>query len=134
VVFTFRSLGDGREFAVPGRWSAAPQPLVVVPSGGYRYDPNRAPQSIILDVSPSEVGEALGVALKYDGDDDAFAFSDEAYADPRLCNPNLVLEDDGYLVHVDASAGEITASAVFELKNTRDRRAGLKLEGPIKHS
>jgi hypothetical protein len=100
-----------------------------IPGGGFQFDMTKSPQSLRFDLSPDEVGEPLGVAIKYDGDDEAYAFSWQSYAPygKGFRNPIYLLPDTAYDVNVEAKAGEIAASARFLLTNDGDRRTGLSL-------
>ena len=127
VTFTFRSLSDNTEREVPGRWSATPEPLFPTDTGMLGFDATKMPQSYVLDLSPGDAGEALGVALKYDGDHQAYAFSAQSYLVPGMRHPAYILRDDEYEVWVEARAGEIVARERFRLENAGGQHSVLKL-------
>jgi hypothetical protein len=112
---------------VPGRWSATAEPLTPLEGGGHHFEVTKMPQSYVLNVSPGDVGEGVGVALKYDGDHDAYAFSAQSYLVPGMGHPTYLLSDEDYDVLVEARAGEIVARRSFRLENAGDRHTGLKL-------
>jgi hypothetical protein len=132
VSITFRSRSDNRELTIPGRWSGAPEPFSRAPVGdrlaGF-YDPTKVPQTLRFDLSPAPEGEVLGIALKQQGDDEAYAFTSESYAAPDTRRrPEYALRDDTYDVHVTARAGGIEATASFTLHNQDTEICGLRLE------
>lgn len=119
-----------------GKWSARSEPFAIVPvvapnirrsrPRAWRsfvrprrrrphaalaqvFDPERLPQTLTLDVSPSTVGEPVAVAIKHDGDAQAYAFDPEIYVFGNLRNPAFALPDKAYDVTVTAHAGEISS-------------------------
>ena len=94
-----------------------------------QFDITKSPQSLRFDLPPDDVGEPLGIAIKYEGDHEAYAFSWQSYAPygQGLRNPIYRLPDTAYEVHVEAKAGEIAKSGRFLLRNEGDRHIGLNL-------
>ena len=128
VQVTCRSRSDGREYVAAGRWSATPEPLALAPDlKGFVFDPGKVPQTERFDLSPDATGEILGVAIKYDGDADAYIFGPWSYMHPRLCDPAYRLPDTEYDVYIEARAGEIVRRAHLVLANEGDGRTGLAL-------
>lgn len=123
VDITFRSRSDGKATPMPGRWSAAPQPLTL----GV-FDNEMVPQSLRFDLPPDEQGEVVAIAIKRDGNASAFGFTSYSYADPRtLSLPGLALPDEEYDVEVRAHAGPVEARRSFVLKNTGTTHRDLHL-------
>jgi hypothetical protein len=55
--------------------------------GGRQFEATKMPQSYSLDLSPNPDGDVLGVALKHDGDTEAYAFSAQSYLVAGLRHP-----------------------------------------------
>jgi hypothetical protein len=129
VTLTFRSLSDNTEMTMAGRWSSTPQPLTPTEGGGLQFDITKLPQSERLDLSADAEGESVAVAIKHDGDHEAFGFTAQSYAPfaPDFRSPGLELPREEYEVHVEARAGEIVATATFHLENEGDHHTGLVL-------
>ena len=148
VTITFRSLSNGDEIRMPGRWSASPEPRSLVglppevPMEYYNLDPARAgrpgiewpfdltkvPQTLRTDLAPDLDGEPVPVAIKYAGDTAAFGFTSESYAYEDFRKPDLRLADEEYLVTVDVAAGGIGGSRRFRLRNAGGHETDLRLE------
>ncbi len=122
VEITFRSKSSGDVISMPGRWSATPQPLTL----GI-FDNEKLPQSLRFDLPPDEQGEVVAVAIKRDGNSDAFGFTSYSYADPAMCLPTYALPDEEYEVEIRAHAGPVEARRTFVLKNTGTTHRGLQL-------
>lgn len=127
----FESQSSNETVAIPGRWSGTPEPFSFFPTNGAiraLFDPTKVPQSLRFDLSPDTEGEVLGIAIKADGDCEAYAFTSESYqAQDSRRLPTLRLTDDVYTVTVTAHAGGIAASAVFLLHNRGTAHTGLEL-------
>lgn len=100
---------------MPGRWSATPQPLTIVPDRqGHLtvvFDINRVPQTQRFDLQPDDAGEAVAVAIKHGDDKKCYAFnseSDSAWAE-RLDfrHPRFELGTGQFDVTVTATVGGI---------------------------
>lgn len=68
---------------IGGRWSATPQPLSIVSTShglGAAFDINKLPQTERFDLQPDEAGEAVAIAIKHTGDQEAYAFNSKSYA------------------------------------------------------
>lgn len=147
VEIIFRSESDGSEIPMAGRWAAGPEPISRVvfppkvdieyapidPSAGmpdvqWHFDPTKLPQSARLDISADSEGEPVPIAIKYRGERQAFGFTGESYAYDGWRNPDLALPDERYAVTVRASAGGITAEAVFRLDNSGEAETDFHLE------
>jgi hypothetical protein len=123
VDISFRSRSDGKVTTMQGRWSATPQPL----DRGV-FDNERVPQTLRFDLPPDDAGEVIPIAIKRDGDVNAFGFTSESYADPALSLPSLALPDEAYDVDVRAHAGPVEARETFVLKNSGTAHRDLHLE------
>jgi hypothetical protein len=133
VTLEFVSQSDGARRRARGKWSTRPQPLATVPgeAGALRliFDPEKIPQTLTLDVSPTEGGEPVAVAIKHNGDPMAYAFDPAIYAHLNLRNGALALPHERYDVHVTAQAGEIKADPRrFVLHNDGTEYRDLRLE------
>lgn len=131
VSVTFTSRSDGKDTTIPGRWSATPQPLILLTGGGYLgkfFDDAKVPETLRFDLSPDPEGEVLGIAVKIEGDPAAYAFTSESYAaNDKLRLPRLALPDEEYDVTVTARAGGIEESEQFTLFNRGRGMSGLEL-------
>jgi hypothetical protein len=111
VTMEFVSRSDGSRVSARGKWSARSEPFAIVPVGpaklGQLFDPERLPQTMTLDVSPSAAGEPVAVAIKHNGDAQAYAYDPEIYAHGNLRNDVFALPHEAYDVTVTAQAGEI---------------------------
>src|SRR5438067_1029474 len=78
VDVSFRSLSDSATLDIPGRWSGAPEPFTYLstPTGqpGVVFDPMKAPAASRIDLHADAEGEVLGIAIKTDGDAEAYGF------------------------------------------------------------
>lgn len=118
--------------AFNGKWSAKPEPIQYLPLGGgvqEAFDPAKWPGGLVYDLSPGLDGEPVAVAIKHDGEADAYAFHPMwIYQDPvGLRNAAARLSETEYEVTVTAEAGEITADKRFKLRNDGMRHTDLGL-------
>jgi hypothetical protein len=135
VTMEFVSQSDGTRLPASGKWSARPEPLATVPVDseglGLRriFDPEKIPQALTLDVSPTAAGEPVAVAIKHNGDPMAYAFDPAIYAYLNLRNDALALPHERYDVNVTVQAGEIKAEPRrFVLHNDGTEYRDLRLE------
>jgi hypothetical protein len=126
VSMSFEELGSGKQPVkeAPARWTAAPEPVSVVGSGpgvGLVFDSTKVPFSYKLDVSPDEGGEFLGIVVKYEGEQSAFAFNSDSYIPEtgfkRFCISKFELPGDEYEVTIRVASGGVEGSEKFRLKN-----------------
>jgi hypothetical protein len=139
VKLTYRSRSDEETLSISGKWSAKPEPLQWLPvqkpdgsQGIYQYaDTEKLPDMLVYDVSPGRRGGVVAVALKRDGERQAYAFGWMLYAalpEGPLADDSLELPHDAYEVTVEAEAGGIECSATFLLHNDGDHHTGLHLD------
>jgi hypothetical protein len=132
VSMEFKSKSDGKTVTARGKWSAQPEPLAIIGYGeqvGRVYDPEKIPMGLTLDLSASEDGETVAVAIKHNNDAAAYAYDPEVYAPGNLRNPEFELADERYEVTVTAQAGEIkSAPRRFLLHNAGTSPRDLRLE------
>ena len=139
VKLTYRSRSDEKKFEAPGKWSAKPEPLQFLPfknedgsEGIYQFaDPALLPDTLVYDVSPGRRGGVVAVALKRDGEHQAYAFSWMLYSalpDKPLSHSSLELLHDAYEITVDVEAGGIEQSATFLLHNDGEKHTDLNLD------
>jgi hypothetical protein len=138
VKLTYRSRSDEKTFSTPGKWSAKPEPLQWLPVQNadgsqaiVQYaDTEKLPDMLVYDISPGRRGGVVAVALKRDGERQAYAFGWMLYSalpDGPLADDSLELPHDAYEVTVEAEAGGIECSASFLLHNGGDQHTGLRL-------
>ncbi|MFN8160591.1 MAG: hypothetical protein U0R52_06040 [Solirubrobacterales bacterium] len=132
VSMTFKSKSDGKTIDARGKWSAQPEPLAIIGYGeqvGRVYDPEKIPVCLTLDLSASDEGETVAVAIKHNNDAAAFAYDPEVYALGNLRNDDFELLDELYEVTAVAQAGEIkSAPRRFLLRNAGIAPRDLQLE------
>ena len=135
VSMEFKSRSDGKTVTARGKWSAQPEPLAIIGYGeqvGRVFDPEKIPMGLTLDLSASEEGETVAVAIKHNNDAAAYAYDPEVYAPGNLRNEEFQLPDELYEVTVVAQAGEIKSPPRrFLLHNTGTSPRDLRLE-PLK--
>jgi hypothetical protein len=136
VSMEFKSKSDGKTVKARGKWSAQPEPLAIVGQGDAIrrvYDPEKIPVGLTLDLSATEEGEPIAVAIKHNNDPAAYAYDPEVYALGNLRNDDLQLPDELYEVTVVAQAGEIKSPPRrFLLHNAGTSPRDLRLE-PIEN-
>jgi hypothetical protein len=140
----FISRSDSSTVELPGRWSANPEPLMLMASIGtsgavsgatyvasleaMSFDPTKVPQTRVIDVSPGEAGQLVAIALKTQGQAEAYGFASESYGFSDLQNPNWRLPHTEYVVEVVAEAGGLRSEpARFVLRNQGNDYTGLSL-------
>jgi hypothetical protein len=133
VDMQFVSRSDRSSIRSRGKWSAKPEPLGTIPEapGIFRriFDPEKIPQTLTLDLLPSEEGETVAIAIKHNGDAQAYAFDPAIYAPGNLRNHDLALPHETYDVTVTATAGGIKSEPChFVLHNAGTEYRGLRLE------
>jgi hypothetical protein len=139
VKLSYRSRSDEKGFWTAGKWSAKPEPLIWLPvqnddgtqSINQFADGTRLPDMLVYDVSPGKTGAVVAVALKRDGERQAYAFGWMLYAalpDAPLSDDSLALPHDAYEITVEAEAGGIECSERFLLHNDGDLHTGLRLD------
>lgn len=139
VKLSYRSRSDEKGPWTAGKWSAKPEPVQWLPvqsedgtqSINQFPDTEKLPDMLVYDVSPGRRGGVVAVALKRDGERQAYAFGWMLYAalpDGPLADSSLELPHDAYEVTVEVEAGGIERSATFLLHNDGDLHTGLRLD------
>jgi hypothetical protein len=123
VQIRFVSQSDQSVVKMAGRWTATGQPL----THDNKYDANLVPQTLRFDVPADPAGEQLGIAVKIDGEDDAYGFTSASYGAPGFQLAKLRLPHQAYRVDVEARAGGITATKTFLLDNPDGRCTSFRL-------
>jgi hypothetical protein len=124
LTFTVRTAGGDEGATVysclPARWVARPQPTFN-PRDGSRDYLNALEQAFRFDVSPSEDGEVIVVAVKCGSDSEAYAVSKCTYVEPgnpnENCSPKLVLCEKEYRLTVRVRAGGVEGESDFIVRN-----------------
>ena len=135
VTMTLRSRSDESEVGpFPAKWSAKPEPLQWLPHEGaivQFIDPEKVPDGLVYDLPPGRAGSTLAVALKRNGESDAYAFGTVIYAavpDEPLQAKAMRLPPAEYEVTVKAEAGGVTCTERLLLHNRGDQHTGLSLD------
>jgi hypothetical protein len=138
VRFTIASESDGRAVAFRGKWDARPEPIQPLVVGGQIVEilnPQLREQGFVLDVPPGPAGASLAVAIKHDGEKQAYGYGPSIYEQGNLRADDLRLDDDDYRVDVTVVAGGSEATATFVLTNAGTNATGLMLgKEPIRRS
>ena len=102
---------------IPGRWSAAPEPLSW--QGGREVpDPTKVPDSYRLDVPTTGPGAEVAVARSRNGE--AYAFSAQSYMHPSWRRPGWELPAGRWRLIVRVASSDATASEEFWLEVAAD--------------
>lgn len=102
------------------RWSATPEPLrpTVV---GDKLLPVVEPTLVVAgerySLDASDEGSAVAVAVKHEGEAEAYAFNGYSYYYPKWSNPDWQLPNGEYLVRATAISGQESVIREFKLIN-----------------
>lgn len=139
VKLTYKSRSDEQTFTTPGKWGAKAEPVQWLPTerpdgtlGLDQYvNVESMPDTMVYDLPPGRRGSTVAIALKRDGERQAYAFSWRLYAslpDRPLSDSESALYHDAYEVDVEVDAGGIGCAARFLLHNEGDHHTGLRLD------
>jgi hypothetical protein len=137
----FISRSDRTGPAFDARWSGHPEPFTFMPfhatSGNVVVqavqaivDPTKIPQTRVIDISPGNEGQVVGIAIKTEGRAAAYGFGPESYEyiSDHLQKPEWQLPHEEYGVELVAEAGGLTSPlATFVLRNDGSDYRGLRL-------
>jgi hypothetical protein len=104
---------------VIARWTSQPEPLLpVVTQGqvGNVLDPARVMQARRVDVH-GHSEEPISVAVKFEGEQDCYIFTNESYLFPRWQNPSWRIPPGRYRLRVTIYYERGRAEKEFELRN-----------------
>lgn len=104
---------------IQARWTSQPEPLLPVIAGhhvGSVLDPSRLMQARKIDVH-SHFDEPMSLAVKFEGEEDCYVFSNESYLFPRWQNPAWRLNRGAHLIRVTVYYERGYAQRDFELRN-----------------
>lgn len=128
-----RSRSGGAPIAFEAKWSSTPEPIQTHVIGNRAvefYDPQKLPAALVATVPPTKNGQSIAVAIKHNGDADAYGFGKDLYEAPNpgpLRTPSLALPDAEYDVTVIAEAGQLNCEARFVLMNRGPSHDDLEL-------
>lgn len=127
---------DSKEilFSVPGRWSSNPEPIKIQGENTLLFDEEKARSGGIITISPSkntsELREGkLGISIKYEGENEAFGFSDLSYTQ-RFKYQKWKLSRGVYDVTVRINNGRFSTSKNFVLENLGKHLDNFTLKAP----
>ena len=133
---SFKELGSGKRPVedAAARWAAKPEPVTMQIDGSgsvfWVPDITKLGEAFRLDLSPSQNGETVVVALKHEGDAPAYAVSEishrEAPADRRA--EKLKLPGDEYRVTIRVEAGGVYSEADFRMRNRDSTLNGFSIQ------
>jgi hypothetical protein len=113
------------------RWSTSPQPLAIggtIEEGRDHYkrlfifDPDRFVLEQRKDIYPGEL-ESLDVAVRFDDDDECYAWSNENYfSEPMWRNENWIIPQGRYLAKVTITSSGEKCERLFRLMNEGPKR------------
>jgi hypothetical protein len=115
------------KFAKPmaGRWVDSPEPMVVhvtTPSGPVAILTNPTALKTSVDIYPGET-EPLDVAVRVEGEPDAYGWNDETYFVPNWRNLQRQLGYGTYLIEVTVTSSGRKCRKYFRLCNDGPRSA-----------
>ncbi len=127
--------GTGSKFELAGRWSGNPEPYQekMVNSQVQRlFDPWLVHMGRFKDVVAEGSLEEVAIAVKIQGDDDAFGFTNESYnSDNYFRLPQYRLTKGSYVVTATAASGDVQSDPVrFVLHNDGPALTDLWLDIP----
>ena len=130
---TLEVVADDGKFTVLGpiaaRWTSLPEPILAVGlPGGIVQVPDVAKMLTArrIDVHNHEE-QVLAVALKFEGDDDCFLFTNESYAFPRCSRPEWRLPRGRHRVRIALHYDRGREVTDFWLENNGPRRDDVRL-------
>lgn len=110
-------------FAVQGRWSSNPEPIKRDSTNTFLlFDEDKARVGGLITISPSpntkELHEGkLGIAVKFDGENECYGFSDKSYSSTNLREGSWKLQRGVYDVDVVVRSGRFSKKESFILEN-----------------
>jgi hypothetical protein len=91
------------------------------------FNPQLREQGFALDVLSGPAGASLAVAIKHDGETQAYGYGPSIYEQGNLRANDLRLDEVEYPIDVKATAGGSEATVTFTLANTGSKATGLTL-------
>jgi hypothetical protein len=116
--------------AIQGRWTSQPEPLVPAVSNDQTVnivDFARLMLARKMDVHCHEE-EQLSIALKYEGQNECYIFSNESYLYSAWMNPDWRLDKGTYRIRITVFYERGIAQKDFLLENSDSTRDGLRLK------
>jgi len=119
VKITFKDNLGKTMFSLAGKWDWTPEPLKYKLVNGQLKgipDPTLIPPSEFVDINPNDE-ESFCILMKYDGENECYAFNGFSYLHPDLKNPNWKLGLGEYQIHLELHASNSHKKFTFTLKN-----------------
>jgi len=115
MIFLAREGAPPREvLRIPAKWDFTPQPIA---PGSYSPDLRLFPETELLDINP-RLDESFCLCMKFEGEDDVYAFNAHSYFFPGLYrNPDFRLGKGEYLVRVILNAANAYKEFSLLLRN-----------------
>jgi len=105
---------------LPARWSATPEPLRPTVVGDKLVSVVEPPLVVAgerYSLDASDEGSTVAVAVKHDGEAEAYAFNGYSYYYPKWSNPDWQLPEGEYLVRATAVSGQESVTRELKLVN-----------------
>jgi hypothetical protein len=128
AAITFHNIDDETDIfgrTMEGRWTNIPEPIPI----GFVTDSNNRRVALIpaeyhgVDVYPGD-SEYLDIAMRADGDEECYGWSNESYfCTPLWRNPKWKLDRGRYLVKVIVTSSGQKIARWFRIENNADRSA-----------
>jgi len=130
VAMTFLDKENREMFRIPAKWDFRSEPLRREIKNGRLVEfpePSLIPQTELLDINPNSV-ETFCICLKYEGEEEAYAFTAFSYLYPELKNPRLKLSRGVYRLHIVVNAANAHREFEFLVKNEGTKFQDLVVE------
>jgi len=113
------------------RWSPTPEPLRITEIGGQLkqvVEPALVVAGERYSLDPTDEGANVAVAVKHEGENEAYAFNGYSYYYPKWSNPDWKLPQGEYIVRATAISGQESVSREFKLVNRGVNFENFRLE------
>ncbi len=122
------------KFSFEGRWSSNPAPRQFRLVNGERheiFDPWLVQRGRFLDIVSDSKPEPVAIAVKFEGEEDCYGFTNESYEPNHLRDAKRKLPKGKYIVTATAISGEVSSEPVqFLLHNDGTSHSDLWLDIP----
>lgn len=129
AMIIFQDRNGNEMFRLPAKWESRPKPMRYVEQTGKLVelpDVELIHRAGILDVGSGSV-ETLCLCMKYEGEQEVYAFDAFSYLYSEYKNPSWKVGEGDYLVTVLLNADNIYAEFTFTLKNQGTKVKDVKL-------
>lgn len=127
VDLDFRSMGsNSRKFEpIRAKWAKAPEPLILG-----EFDATKVPMAEQWDLAEGEEGESVAIAIKFAGEEHAYAFNSLSYQFEGLKNPRWLLSKNEYVIRARGVSGPVSVRQNFVISNLGTSLEQFRLRWP----